>query len=85
VHDTGQGLIEETEIFADASWGITSCSGAIPVVRNNRITKNGSVGVRVYENGGGTFENNDLTENPKGAWSISEDSEANVKRINNKE
>jgi parallel beta-helix repeat protein len=55
------------------------------VVRNNRITKNGSVGVRVYENGGGTFENNDLTENPKGAWSISEDSEANVKRINNKE
>lgn len=83
VHDNGQGMIEDNEIFSNGYSGVTSRNGGNPVVRNNRINRNASYGVRVYENGSGTFENNDLTQNTKGAWSISEDSSANVRRSNN--
>jgi len=55
------------------------------VVKNCRINKNTFYGIRIYESGGGTFETNDLTGNMKGAWSIFDDSQANVKRVNNKE
>src|SRR5262249_48752198 len=84
VNDGGQGTVENNDIFGNVN-GVSSRSGGKPIVRSNRITKNIHYGVWVYENGGGTFEDNNLAKNAKGAWSISEDSKANVKRVNNKE
>lgn len=39
----------------------------------------------VYDGGGGTFEDNDVRDNEKGAWLITEDSMPNVKRSGNLE
>lgn len=85
VNAKGQSTLDDNDVFNNAYSGITSRSGSNPIVRNNRINRNGHYGVRVHENGGGAFENNDLTGNSTGAWSISEDSKANVTRANNKE
>ena len=85
VHDGGQGVLEDNHVFLNDKSGIRSRSSGNPIVRNNRIYKNAGFGIWIYENGIGTFESNDLTRNEKGAWSISEDSKANVKRSFNKE
>ena len=85
VHDGGQGTLEDTDLFNNGYSGIESRSGGKPTVRNNRINRNAYYGFRVYENGGGTFENNDLTENTKGTSFITDDSQGNVRLINNKE
>ncbi len=85
VYKGGQGTLEDNDIFSHDSSGIISHDGGNPMVSNNRINKNGHYAVWVHEKGAGTFENNDLTDNVKGAWFISEDSQANVTRINNKE
>ncbi len=85
VYEKGQGTLEDNDIFSNGNSGISSTEGGNPVVRNNRINKNAYFGIRVYENGSGVFENNDLTKNAKDAWSIAEDSRANVTRVNNNE
>jgi parallel beta-helix repeat protein len=85
VYEGGQGTLEYNHIFSNRYSGVSSRSGGNLVVRNNRINKNGHYGVWVHEKGAGTFENNDLTKNAKGAWSISEDSEPKVTRVHNKE
>ena len=81
----GHSTLEDNDIFGNAISGVEIKTTGNPLLKNNRINKNGEYGIWVYENGGGTFENNDLTENGYGAWSIAEDSEANVTRVNNKE
>jgi F-box protein 11 len=85
VEDFGQGVVEDNDIFRNGHSGVCTKGGGNPLVRNNRINKNTKYGVEVDENGGGKFENNTFTDNVKGNWSISADSEANVTRINNKE
>jgi F-box protein 11 len=85
VYEGGQGILEDNDIFSNTLSGISARHGGQPVVTNNRINKNASFGIRIYANGGGTFKNNHLTENVKGAWSISESSKANVTHVNNKE
>jgi F-box protein 11 len=85
VYDSGQGIIEYNYILGNSLSGIYSSGRGNPVVKNNQINKNLRFAIEIFENGGGTFENNDLTENTKGAWHITTDSEANVRRVNNKE
>ena len=53
-------------------------------MRSNRVNRNGLSAVKVYPGGGGTFEDNDLRDNVHGAWDISSDSRANVKRARNR-
>lgn len=83
--NNGLGTFEDNEVFSNGYSGVSSHGGSNPVVKNCRINKNILYGIRIYESGGGTFEANDLTGNMKGAWSIFDDSQANVKRVNNKE
>ncbi|MBK6929957.1 MAG: hypothetical protein IPH12_03510 [Saprospirales bacterium] len=52
-------------------------------MRNNQIFENAYQGVWVYENGRGTFENNTLRANKRGAWDIAADCLPNVKRSGN--
>jgi parallel beta-helix repeat protein len=63
--------------------GVSVTAGGNPILRRNRINKNAWAGIRIYEQGTGTFEENDLKENIKGAWEISEDSKAKVKLAKN--
>ena len=85
IYDNGQGVLEDNDILGNARAGIWIQEGSKPVARNNRVNKNGDVGVYVARNSGGTFEENDLRDNLKGAWNISGDSKANVKRARNQE
>lgn len=47
------------------------------------INKNAYEGIWVHKGGGGTFENNDLRDNTKGPWDISDDSAKNIKQSGN--
>ena len=85
VHTSGQGTLEDNDIFGNAVTGVSIKEGGNPVLRGNRINRNGFEAVWVYDQGGGTFEDNDLSDNDRGPWDISEDSEANVKRSGNTE
>ncbi|HJP90690.1 MAG TPA: right-handed parallel beta-helix repeat-containing protein [Pyrinomonadaceae bacterium] len=85
VYESGLGMLEDNEIVGNRYSGILSTEGGNPIVKKNRVYENDYYGVAVNNNGGGTFEDNDLTKNVKGAWFISADSDANVKRFNNKE
>ena len=69
----------------NARAGVEVKAGGNPTLRRNRINNNGYEAIWVYEHGGGTIEDNDLRNNERGAWDISEDSEPNLKRARNLE
>lgn len=60
-------------------------TGGNPTVRHNRINRNNYEAVWIYAGGRGVIEDNDLTDNKMGPWSIANDSEPNVKRSGNRE
>jgi parallel beta-helix repeat protein len=59
--------------------------GGNPTLRRNRISKNSYRAILVHDGSGGVFEDNDLRGNDGGAWLVSTDSEAKVKRARNQE
>jgi F-box protein 11 len=60
-------------------------TGGNPILRRNRVNRNGYRGAWIYGGGRGVLEDNDLTGNAGGAWDIADDCEANVTRARNKE
>ncbi len=85
VYENGLGTFEDNDIFGNANAGVIVREGGNPTLRNNRINKNAYQALWVCDGGGGTFVGNDLRDNVKGAWLVTADSEANVKRSNNQE
>ncbi len=85
VHENGQGTIEDNDILTNAYSGIEIKDGGNPTVQNNRINHNSYQAIYIHDKGAGTIENNDLRNNQRGAWSISEDSKANITRSGNLE
>jgi hypothetical protein len=55
----------------------------ILIVRRNKITSNGYEAVWVTDEGGGTFEDDDLRDNKGGPWDFAASTEGNVKRARN--
>lgn len=80
-----KGIITDNEIYSNKSAGIRIYFGGNPEVTFNHIKKNGFEGIWIDVKSGGTFKYNDLRENQRGAWDISEDSESLVKRSDNQE
>jgi len=78
-------VLEDNELFGNALARVEISDGGNPILRRNRINKNGNYAVRVYGRGGGTIEDNDLRNNAGGAWSVSPDSKPNLRRARNKE
>ena len=76
--DEGAGLFEDNIILANNDAGVITTTGARPIFHRNRISRNSYEAVRAYNGGGGTFEGNDLRDNARGAWDISDDSQALV-------
>jgi parallel beta-helix repeat protein len=60
-------------------------AGGSPVMRGNRINRNGGNAVYVHDGGRGAIEDNDLTGNGLGPWRIDPDCEPDVARARNKE
>lgn len=60
VHEKGQGLIEENEVYANTLAGVWITTGSTPVLRRNRIHSGKQVGVYFYDNGHGKLEDNDI-------------------------
>ena len=85
VHQNGQGTLEDNDIFGNTFAGVEIKVGGNPTLRRNRINKNAGSAVYIHDDGGGTIEDNDLRDNGQGAWFVSADSEANVKRARNQE
>jgi parallel beta-helix repeat protein len=83
IYDNGQGTLEYNTISGNSTAGVIVSDAGNPVVRHNQINKNQYEAIWVYKGGAGTFEDNDLRDNVGGAWSISEDSAAKVKRARN--
>jgi parallel beta-helix repeat protein len=69
----------------ETNYLIDSTEQGNPTIRNNRINKNGYEAIWIYQGGRGIIEDNDLTGNKHGPWSIENDCLPNVKRSGNKE
>lgn len=82
----GKGIVtlEDNEIVAHASSGLTIMRDSYAVARHNLISRNARFAVRIDAHAGGTFEDNDLTGNYLGAWSIDNTSFGKVLRQRNK-
>jgi parallel beta-helix repeat protein len=75
IFDNGQGILEENDIFGHNEFSqVIIETGSNPTLRNNRIHDSKSCGISITC-GSGIFENNDLRNNKKGAWNISNDSD----------
>jgi F-box protein 11 len=59
--------------------------GADCTLRRNRINRNRQAGVDVRLGASATIEDNDLSGNTKGAWSVAKDCEPAVTRARNEE
>jgi parallel beta-helix repeat protein len=79
----GTGTYEDNEIFGNRRAGFKVETGSKPVVRRNRINKNGYEGIWIVTGAGGSFSDNDLTQNVRGAWDADEATLMSVSRERN--
>ena len=64
---------------------LTVRTGANPTVRASRINDNGYEAVCVQDRGRGTFEDNDLTGNRRGAWNVDRSCRRKVRAARNRD
>ena len=81
----GWGRWRTTDITANAIAGVEIKTGGNPMLRGNRINRNGDQAVWIHRDGKGVIEDNDLTDNARGALSIAADSVDNVTLARNHE
>ena len=70
VHEQGQGTVEKCVISGNGRSGVVILTGGNATVRDCGIRDNRQAGVRVYDQGQGTFTGNTLAGNASGAWYI---------------
>jgi len=85
VTDKGLGTLEDNDISGNAATGVQVRRKGSPALRGNRINGNDMWAVWISDDGRGLFEDNDLTGNRRGSWRIAQDSEANVRRVRNRQ
>ncbi|KAG5831349.1 hypothetical protein ANANG_G00302820 [Anguilla anguilla] len=73
VHEKGQGVIEENEVYSNTLAGVWVTTGSTPVLRKNRIHSGKQVGVYFYDNGHGVLEDNDIYNHMYSGVQISQD------------
>ncbi|WP_417914997.1 right-handed parallel beta-helix repeat-containing protein [Candidatus Electronema sp. JM] len=82
---SSKGTLEDNSIFANTLAGVAIVITYNVIMRRNKIYQNSGCGIWIFADGGGIFEDNDLSGNAEGAWEIEPDCEANVQRRGNKE
>lgn len=84
IHKNGRGRFKECLIESNSSAGFEVRSGGSPDVSTCKISDNGYEAIWIVDReSGGTFTDNDLTGNARGAWDIAEG--ATVTTSGNKE
>jgi len=78
-------MIDDNDIYCNAFSGVEIRTRGNPTITHNRINKNSYEAIWICESGAGTIEDNDLRENKRGPWDISEDSRSLVKCARNQE
>ncbi|RTE87231.1 MULTISPECIES: right-handed parallel beta-helix repeat-containing protein [Gammaproteobacteria] len=73
IRDNATGEYRDNDIHDNGFSGIAVRSGANPTVVGNSIYMNRE-GIRVYDSGRGTYQNNEISGNMNQAWDISDDS-----------
>jgi parallel beta-helix repeat protein len=63
VWGSGQGTLEDNEVFGNDCWGVGIIEGGNPVLRRNLIHGGKVAGVHVYRKGQGTLEDNEISAN----------------------
>jgi len=63
-------LIEDNDISNNAQAGVEIREFACPIMKGNRINKNGNYGIFIHDNGGGTIVKNDLRDNSHGPFEL---------------
>lgn len=76
-------MLQDNQVFANAGAGVVVQGGGNPTLLRNRIFANACYGVWVHADGSGTFEDNELTDNAKGAWNIDQLALTRVRRRDN--
>uniref|UniRef100_A0A672MVD5 F-box only protein 11 n=1 Tax=Sinocyclocheilus grahami TaxID=75366 RepID=A0A672MVD5_SINGR len=77
VHEKGQGVIEENEVYSNTLAGVT---GSNPKIRRNKIWGGQNGGILVYNSGLGFIEDNEIFDNAMaGVW-IKTDSNPTLRR-----
>ena len=75
IHVDGRGLgtFENCLITNNTYRGISiGNDGSNPMIRNCKIINNGGYGISIQEGGSGYFVGNEIADNTKGSWDISE-------------
>jgi len=62
-YESGQGTLEDNEIFGNAKSGVEIKSGSNPTLRHNRIYDGKGAGVFVWENSQGILDDNEIFGN----------------------
>jgi parallel beta-helix repeat protein len=78
----GQGIVKDCNIFANTLTGVQISGEGNPIIQKCRINRNQSQAIYSHNNGRGTVENCDLTDNKGGAFHI--DPTSQVQQNNNK-
>lgn len=60
---TGEGLLEENDIYGNALAGVWIKTDSNPVLRRNKIYNGKEGGVCIFNNGRGLLEHNDIFNN----------------------
>lgn len=82
----GRGRFDACTIAGNEHAGVVVSDASRVDLRASTVTGNGYQAIWIADaESGGTFENNDLTGNQRGAWDIAKGAEAKVVRTNNKE
>ena len=82
VYQNGWGTFENCIVTGNSSHGIYVHTQGDPMIRKGKIANNGGSGIHIENGGSGSYDGNELSENAKGAWSITADTK-NVLRVDN--
>lgn len=78
IHHHGRADIEKNDIYHNSLSGICVWQAGKPLCRKNRISHNGEFGVQVRDGGWGTYADNDLRSNARGALLVTPDCKLKV-------
>ena len=67
---TGEGLLEENDIYGNALAGVWIKTDSNPILRRNKIYNGKEGGVCIFNNGRGILEENDIFNNKLTGWLI---------------
>lgn len=70
IYNSGEGLLEENDIYSNALAGVWIKTSSNPILRRNKIYNGKEGGVCIFNGGRGILEENDIFNNALTGWSL---------------